>query len=100
MSCCGTLEEFLLSLTSLGARALLIVDEAQKLPVPVLEQVEAADAAGAGRSPLQVVLVGQLGLTDSLRAPDLRPLDERVTIRYRLRPLTVRRDGLPTCGIA
>ena len=38
--------------------------------------------------PLQVVLVGQLGLTDSLRAPDLRPLDQRVTIRYRLRPLT------------
>jgi general secretion pathway protein A len=35
-----------------------------------------------------VILVGQLGLTDSLRAPDLRPLDERVTIRYRLRPLT------------
>ena len=43
----------------------------------------------AGEVPLQVVLVGQLGLTDSLRAPDLRPLDERVTIRYRLRPLTV-----------
>ena len=35
-----TLEEFLKSLTSLGARALLIVDEAQKLPVHVLEQVK------------------------------------------------------------
>ena len=38
--------------------------------------------------PLQVVLVGQLSLTDSLRTPDLRLLDQRVTIRYRLRTLT------------
>jgi general secretion pathway protein A len=82
-----TLQEFLLSLTSLGARALLIVDEAQKLPVHVLEQVKRLMRT-AEEAPLQVVLVGQLGLTDSLRAPDLRPLDERVTIRYRLRPLT------------
>ena len=82
-----TLEEFLLSLTSLGARALLIVDEAQKLPVHVLEQVKRLTRV-AEEAPLQVVLVGQLGLTDSLRAPDLRQLDEQVTIRYRLRPLT------------
>ena len=83
-----TLEEFLKSLTSLGARALLIVDEAQKLPVHVLDQVKRLTRL-AEEAPLQVVLVGQLGLTDSLRAPDLRPLDQRVTIRYRLRPLTV-----------
>lgn len=82
-----TLEEFLRSLTSLGARALLIVDEAQKLPTQVMEQVKRLSRM-AESAPLQVVLVGQLGLTDSLRAPDLRPLDRRVTIRYRLRPLT------------
>ena len=82
-----TLEEFLKSLTSLGARALLIIDEAQKLPVHVLEQVKRLSRLAA-EVPLQVILVGQLGLTESLRAPDLRPLDERVTIRYRLRPLT------------
>ena len=83
-----TLEEFLTSLTSLGARALLIVDEAQKLPVQVLDQVKRLTRL-AEHAPLQVVLVGQLGLTDSLRTPDLRSLDERVTIRYRLRPLSV-----------
>jgi general secretion pathway protein A len=82
-----TLEQFLASLTGLGARALLIVDEAQKLPVHVLEQVRRLVRV-AEDAPLQVVLMGQLGLTDSLRAPDLRALDERVTIRYRLRPLT------------
>ena len=82
-----TLEEFLKSLSSLGARALLIIDEAQKLPVHVLEQVKRLSRLAAD-VPLQVILVGQLGLTDSLRAPDLRSLDARVTIRYRLRPLT------------
>jgi general secretion pathway protein A len=82
-----TLEEFLKSLTSLGARALLIVDEAQKLPIQVLEQVKRLTRLALD-APLQVVLVGQLGLTDSLRAPGLRPLDQQVTIRYRLRPLT------------
>jgi len=81
-----TLEEFLASLNAIGARALLIIDEAQKLPVHVLEQVRRLTQL-AFEAPLHVVLVGQLGLTESLRAPILRPLDRRVTIRYRLRPL-------------
>ena len=82
-----TLEDFLKTLTSIGARALLIIDEAQKLPVRVLEQVKRLSRL-AEDVPLQVVLVGQLSLADSLRAPDLRLLDKRVTIRYRLRTLT------------
>lgn len=82
-----TLDEFFRSLTSLGARALLIVDEAQKLPLSVLEQVKRLSGL-AQRAPLQVVLVGQLSLADRLRAPNLRALEQRVTIRYRLRPLT------------
>jgi general secretion pathway protein A len=82
-----TLDEFLKSLTSLGARALLIVDEAQKLPLSVLEQLKRL-AGLAENAPLQLVLVGQLNLTDRLRAPNLRALEERVTIRYRLRALT------------
>ena len=82
-----TLDEFLRSLTSLGARALLIVDEAQKLPLSVLEQIKRLSGL-AQRAPLQVVLVGQLNLADRLRVPNLRALEQRVTIRYRLRPLT------------
>ena len=83
-----TLEDFLGSLNALGAQALLIIDEAQKLPIQVLEQVKQLTRI-AEETPLHVVLVGQLGLTDSLRTPDLRSLDQRVTIRYRLRPLTL-----------
>jgi general secretion pathway protein A len=83
-----TLEEFLASLSAIGARALVIVDEAQKLPVQVLEHVKRLTQLSF-EAPIHVVLVGQLGLIDSLRAPRLRPLDQRVTIRYRLRPLGV-----------
>jgi general secretion pathway protein A len=83
-----TLDDFLKSLSSIGARALLIVDEAQKLPPSVFDQIRRISGL-AQQGPLQVVLVGQLGLTERLRAANLRALDERVTIRYRLRPLTM-----------
>ena len=73
-------------MTTLGARALLIVDEAQKLPVNVLEQIKKLSRL-AEDTPFQIVLVGQLGLSDRLRIRDLRQLDHRVAIRYRLRPL-------------
>jgi len=84
-----TLHEFLFSLLPLGARALLIIDEAQKLPLSVLEQVKALSELVTGnQAPMQIALVGQLSLQEGLRAPALRQLDERVSIRYRLRPLT------------
>ncbi len=83
-----TLHEFLRSLVPLGARALLIVDEAQKLTMPVLGQVQRLAGLGGTDTLLQIVLVGQLGLRDSLRSAELRELDRRVSIRYRLRPLT------------
>ena len=37
---------------------------------------------------LQIVLVGQLNLKDLLRTSELRQLDQRVSIRYELKPLT------------
>jgi general secretion pathway protein A len=83
-----SLHEFLRSLVPLGARALVIVDEAQKLTLPVLGQIKRLACLGGTDTLLQIVLVGQLGLRDSLRSSELRDLDNRVTIRYRLRPLT------------
>ncbi|HET7220531.1 MAG TPA: AAA family ATPase [Vicinamibacterales bacterium] len=83
-----TLIDFLQSLPPLGARAILIVDEAQKLPPAVMQQIRALAAlATAGRPLLQIVLAGQLQLRDTLRQPALRDLDARVAIRYRVRPL-------------
>ena len=85
-----TLNEFLLSRLPLKAGALLIIDEAQNLPRPVLEQIRILSNLETDKEKLlQIVLVGQLNLRDLLRSPELRQLDQRVSIRYELKPLTM-----------
>jgi general secretion pathway protein A len=84
-----TLNEFLLSLQSIGAQALLIIDEAQNLPLQVLEQIRIlSNLETAKEKLLQIVLVGQSNLKDLLRRAELRQLDQRVSIRYDLKPLS------------
>jgi general secretion pathway protein A len=84
-----TIYDFLLSLLPLRASALLIIDEAQNLPMPVLEQIRILSNLETDKDKLlQIVLVGQLNLQPLLKAPQLRQLDQRVSIRYQLRPLT------------
>ena len=83
-----TLNDFLLSLLPLRATALLIIDEAQNLPRPVLEHIRMLSNLETDKEKLlQIVLVGQLNLKDVLRSPELRQLDQRVSIRYNLKPL-------------
>jgi general secretion pathway protein A len=89
-----TLNQFLLSLLPLRATALLIVDEAQHLPRPVLEYIRILTNLETHKEKLlQIVLVGQTNLKDVLRSPDLRQLDQRVAIRYNLTPLTREETG-------
>jgi general secretion pathway protein A len=84
-----TLNDFLLSLLPLRATALLIIDEAQNLPRTVLEHIRILSNLETDKEKLlQIVLVGQLNLKDVLRSPELRQLDQRVSIRYNLKPLT------------
>lgn len=83
-----TLYDFLLSLIPLKASAVLIIDEAQHLPLPVLEQIRILSNLETDKEKLlQVILVGQLNLQPLLRSPHLRQLDQRVSIRYQLEPL-------------
>jgi general secretion pathway protein A len=85
----NTLYDFLLSLIPLGARAVLIVDEAQNLPLRILEQIRILSNLETDKEKLlQIILVGQLNLLDLVRSPELRQLDQRVSIRYQLKPLT------------
>ena len=84
-----TLNEFLLSLQAIGGQALLIIDEAQNLPLQVLEQIRILSNLETEKEKLlQIVLVGQSNLKDLLRRPELRQLDQRVSIRYDLKPLS------------
>jgi len=85
----NTLHDFLLTLVPLGARAVLIIDEAQNLPLPILEQIRILSNFETDKEKLlQIFLIGQLNLLPLLRSPELRQLDQRVSIRYQLKPLS------------
>jgi general secretion pathway protein A len=84
-----TLYDFLLGLLPLQASAVLIIDEAQNLPLQVLEQLRILSNLETDKEKLlQIVMVGQLNLQPLLRSPELKQLDQRVSIRYELKPLT------------
>ena len=82
------LYDFLLGLIPLNASAVLIIDEAQNLPLQVLEQIRILSNLETDKEKLlQIILVGQLNLQTLLRSPEMRQLDQRVSIRYELKPL-------------
>ena len=82
-----TLKSFLDSLVSLQAGAVVIIDEAQNLPVTLLEEIGELLAAAPGPQLLQVVLVGPPALTSLLQRPELRSMNASVTRRIELGPL-------------
>src|SRR5579862_9379210 len=82
------LYDFLLGLIPLKASAVLIIDEAQNLPLHILEQIRILSNLETDKEKLlQIILVGQLNLQTTLRLPAMRQLDQRVSIRYELKPL-------------
>jgi type II secretory pathway predicted ATPase ExeA/cell division septation protein DedD len=86
------LYEFLNSLLPLQAFAVLIIDEAQNLSVPLLEEIRILSDLEAPEKLLQVVLVGQLEFRSKLKLPEMRQLDQRVSVRCELNALT--REGV------
>jgi general secretion pathway protein A len=84
-----TLHEFLLSLVPIRGSGVLIIDEAQHLSNDVLEQIRVVSNLETNQSKLlQIVLVGQLNLLDVLAEADMRQLDQRISLRAYLKPLT------------
>jgi type II secretory pathway predicted ATPase ExeA len=82
------LNHFLIQNFSAGGNAVILLDEAQNLSHNVLEQIRMLSNLETEREKLlQIVLVGQSELKDVLAAPALRQLDERIMVRYDLRPL-------------
>lgn len=71
-----------------GLLSVLIVDEAQRLDPDVLEEIRLlTNLETADGKLLQVVLAGQNDLVETLRAPTLKQLKQRIAIRLVLRPL-------------
>jgi general secretion pathway protein A len=82
------LNAYLLEAYAQGLRVVLVVDEAQNLPVDALEQVRLlTNLETDTQKLLQIILIGQPELRDLLARPELRQLAQRITARFHLTPL-------------
>ncbi|OIQ49150.1 hypothetical protein BerOc1_01074 [Pseudodesulfovibrio hydrargyri] len=82
------LNEFLIDQYAAGKRAVLIIDEAQNLSTDLLEEIRMlSNLETDGGKLLQIVLVGQPELRDTLNSPELLQLRQRIQIGCHLKPL-------------
>jgi type II secretory pathway predicted ATPase ExeA len=84
------LTEFLLQNVKAGRQAVLVVDEAHHIGLDLLEELRLWGNLEAGSmKALQVVLIGQPSLLETLRQPELAALQQRVESKVELPPLGV-----------
>lgn len=84
----AAINDYLLDAHEKGKRAILVIDEAQHLTIDVLEQIRLLTNLETNqRKLLQIVLLGQPELRRLLVQPQLRQLNQRITVRYHLAPL-------------
>ena len=83
------LNEWLLDRYRAGETVVLVVDEAQNLTFPVLEEVRLLTNLETSTDKLlQIVLSGQPELEEKLRLPQLRQLRQRIMLRCTTSPLS------------
>jgi general secretion pathway protein A len=83
------LNHWLLERFRAGETAVLILDEAQNLTFPVLEEIRLlTNLETSTEKLLQIVLSGQPELDEKLNLPQLRQLRQRIMIRCKTGPLT------------
>ena len=74
-----------------GWRFLLIIDEAQDLPRPALQELRLlADLQAGSRQLMQLFLVGQEQLREQISAPEMDHFQQRVIANYHLVPLDLK----------
>jgi general secretion pathway protein A len=83
------LHDLLLEYYSRDEQVILIIDEAQSLPTPLLEEVRLLTNLETPKSKLlQVMLIGQPELNAVLNSHEFRQLKQRVGLRYHIQPLS------------
>jgi general secretion pathway protein A len=86
----ATLNKFLLEQVEEGNDVVLVVDEAQNMSFSTLEQVRLLSNLETDKQKLlQIILMGQPELRDTVNSEKLRQLRQRITVRFHLGPLTV-----------
>src|SRR4030042_405064 len=83
------LHEILIEEYKQGRSVLLIIDEAQNMPVKTLENLRMLSNLETSTDKLiQIVLIGQPEFEEKLNQNELRQLNQRIAIRSRILPLT------------
>ncbi|MGV7220741.1 MAG: AAA family ATPase [Nitrospinales bacterium] len=83
------LNRFLIEERLKGHRVVVIIDEAQDLTVPVLEELRLlSNMETETEKLLQIVLIGQPELDKVLAKSELRQLRQRITVQWELLPLS------------
>jgi len=80
---------YLLECNAQGRKTVVIVEEAQNLELDVLELLRLLTNLETNqRKLLQIIMIGQPELLKILARPELRQLEQRITARYHLLPLS------------
>ncbi|MBI3772252.1 MAG: AAA family ATPase [Gammaproteobacteria bacterium] len=83
------IERFFTTTVQNGKRVLLIVDEAQNLPVQSLEELRMLSNFQLGnKALLQIILLGQQQLRQILADPDMEQLSQRIIAACHLQPIS------------
>jgi len=83
------LKIFLLKNVSKGIKTLIIIDEAQLMPVETLEELRLLSNLETEKEKLiQIILVGQPELEEKLKLPELKQLNDRITNKMFLERLS------------
>ncbi|GJL65255.1 MAG: hypothetical protein NPIRA05_02260 [Nitrospirales bacterium] len=83
------LHEALIQEYKTGGTVILIIDEAQNMPVETLENLRMlSNLETATEKLIQVILVGQPELETLLNKPELRQFQQRIALRAKICPLT------------
>jgi len=82
------LNRFLLDQAAAGNNIVLVIDEAQNLSLRVLEEIRLFSNLETDKEKLiQIILVGQPQLKETLALPALEQLRQRIGVRYHIMPL-------------
>jgi len=84
------LNAFLIQRAQEDVFTVLMVDEAQNLSMNLLEQLRLlSNLESAKKKLLQIIFIGQLELDQKLKLSSLRQLNQRISIRFETKPLSM-----------
>ena len=88
------LNRFLLACSAEEIFCVVIIDEAQNLAIGTLEQLRMLSNLETAKTKLlQIIFVGQLEFGEKLESERLKSLNQRISNRYRIEPLSRREVG-------